>query len=63
MSLPDESNEKLSKMATEKREGRGGKEMIKIHELLYTLDTLKHLKRTGWVHFDVPEPETVAGHM
>uniref|UniRef100_A0A914Z5L8 5'-deoxynucleotidase HDDC2 n=1 Tax=Panagrolaimus superbus TaxID=310955 RepID=A0A914Z5L8_9BILA len=34
-----------------------------IFELLSTLDALKHLKRTGWIHFDVPQPETVSGHM
>ncbi|KAI6232065.1 5'-deoxynucleotidase HDDC2 [Aphelenchoides besseyi] len=31
--------------------------------LLHHLNELKHLKRTGWVHFGVPEPETVASHM
>jgi len=36
---------------------------VKILELLGTLDRLKHLKRTGWVRFGVPEPETVASHM
>ncbi|KAI1724509.1 HD domain-containing protein [Ditylenchus destructor] len=36
---------------------------INIVELLRVLDNLKHLKRTGWVHFNVPEPETVASHM
>lgn len=34
-----------------------------IFELLSTLDELKHLVRTGWVHFEVPKPETVSGHM
>ncbi|KAI6192004.1 5'-deoxynucleotidase HDDC2 [Aphelenchoides bicaudatus] len=33
-----------------------------ILQLLTHLDALKHLKRTGWVHFGVPEPETVACH-
>lgn len=36
---------------------------VEILSLLKVLDNLKHLKRTGWVHFQVPEPETVAGHM
>uniref|UniRef100_A0A915ECV1 5'-deoxynucleotidase HDDC2 n=1 Tax=Ditylenchus dipsaci TaxID=166011 RepID=A0A915ECV1_9BILA len=36
---------------------------LEIFELLNILDNLKHLKRTGWVHFNVPEPETVASHM
>uniref|UniRef100_A0AC34FJ50 5'-deoxynucleotidase HDDC2 n=2 Tax=Panagrolaimus sp. ES5 TaxID=591445 RepID=A0AC34FJ50_9BILA len=34
-----------------------------IFELLSTLDALKHLVRTGWIHFKVPQPETVSGHM
>uniref|UniRef100_A0AC35F655 5'-deoxynucleotidase HDDC2 n=1 Tax=Panagrolaimus sp. PS1159 TaxID=55785 RepID=A0AC35F655_9BILA len=34
-----------------------------IFELLSTLDSLKHLVRTGWIHFKVPTPETVSGHM
>ncbi|CAJ0594196.1 unnamed protein product [Cylicocyclus nassatus] len=34
-----------------------------IMKLLSTLDAVKHLKRTGWVHSNVPEPETVASHM
>ncbi|CAI4222755.1 unnamed protein product [Auanema sp. JU1783] len=36
---------------------------VKIFELLEVLDSLKHLKRTGWVKMGVPEPETVACHM
>ncbi|KAH7722652.1 Protein F45F2.9 b [Aphelenchoides avenae] len=36
---------------------------FKIFDLLQALDNLKHLKRTGWVHNKVPEPETVASHM
>lgn len=27
------------------------------------IDSLKHLKRTGWVKLDVEQPETVACHM
>ncbi|VDO82963.1 unnamed protein product [Heligmosomoides polygyrus] len=34
-----------------------------IMELLSALDSIKHLKRTGWVKLGVPEPETVACHM
>uniref|UniRef100_A0A7E5A1G6 5'-deoxynucleotidase HDDC2 n=1 Tax=Panagrellus redivivus TaxID=6233 RepID=A0A7E5A1G6_PANRE len=34
-----------------------------IFDLLNVLDNLKHLVRTGWKHFEIPEPETVAGHM
>uniref|UniRef100_A0A0R3S225 5'-deoxynucleotidase HDDC2 n=1 Tax=Elaeophora elaphi TaxID=1147741 RepID=A0A0R3S225_9BILA len=34
-----------------------------IFSLLKVLDELKHLKRTGWTKFNVPEPETVACHM
>uniref|UniRef100_A0A914C1H8 5'-deoxynucleotidase HDDC2 n=1 Tax=Acrobeloides nanus TaxID=290746 RepID=A0A914C1H8_9BILA len=37
--------------------------ILKIFELIEVLDKLKHLKRTGWVHHNVPEPETVACHM
>lgn len=36
---------------------------LKIFELMNALDKLKHLKRTGWVHNNIPEPETVASHM
>ncbi|KAK6729973.1 hypothetical protein RB195_006801 [Necator americanus] len=35
----------------------------KITKLLSALDAVKHLKRTGWVKMNVPEPETVASHM
>lgn len=24
---------------------------------------LQHMKRTGWVKRDIPDPETIAGHM
>ncbi|VDK77449.1 unnamed protein product [Litomosoides sigmodontis] len=34
-----------------------------IFSLLKALDELKHLKRTGWTKFNIPEPETVACHM
>uniref|UniRef100_A0A1I7VGM5 5'-deoxynucleotidase HDDC2 n=1 Tax=Loa loa TaxID=7209 RepID=A0A1I7VGM5_LOALO len=34
-----------------------------IFSLLKVLDELKHLKRTGWTKFNIPEPETVACHM
>ncbi|VIO88561.1 HD domain containing protein [Brugia malayi] len=34
-----------------------------IFNLLNVLNELKHLKRTGWVKFNIPEPETVACHM
>ncbi|VDO64731.1 unnamed protein product [Haemonchus placei] len=34
-----------------------------VMKLLSALDSLKHLKRTGWVKMGVPEPETVACHM
>uniref|UniRef100_A0A0K0DB92 5'-deoxynucleotidase HDDC2 n=1 Tax=Angiostrongylus cantonensis TaxID=6313 RepID=A0A0K0DB92_ANGCA len=34
-----------------------------VMELLSALDSLKHLKRTGWIKMGVPEPETVACHM
>ncbi|KAM3728858.1 5'-deoxynucleotidase HDDC2 [Dirofilaria immitis] len=34
-----------------------------IFSLLKVLDELKHLKRTGWIKFNIPEPETVACHM
>uniref|UniRef100_F1LCH7 5'-deoxynucleotidase HDDC2 n=1 Tax=Ascaris suum TaxID=6253 RepID=F1LCH7_ASCSU len=37
--------------------------MTEIFKLLEVLDSLKHLKRTGWVRRNVPEPETVASHM
>ncbi|CAD5229384.1 unnamed protein product [Bursaphelenchus okinawaensis] len=36
---------------------------VDIFSLLQVIDNLKHLKRTGWVHHKVPEPETVASHM
>ncbi|CAJ0935855.1 unnamed protein product, partial [Mesorhabditis belari] len=36
---------------------------MKIFELLKICDTLKHLKRTGWVKNNIDEPETVASHM
>ncbi|CAG9536883.1 unnamed protein product [Cercopithifilaria johnstoni] len=38
-------------------------EMRDIFSLLKILDELKHLKRTGWMKFNIPEPETVACHM
>uniref|UniRef100_A0A915PZU4 5'-deoxynucleotidase HDDC2 n=1 Tax=Setaria digitata TaxID=48799 RepID=A0A915PZU4_9BILA len=38
-------------------------EMSDIFGLLKVLDELKHLKRTGWMKFNIPEPETVACHM
>ncbi|KAJ1358365.1 hypothetical protein KIN20_016781 [Parelaphostrongylus tenuis] len=34
-----------------------------VMELVSALDSLKHLKRTGWLRMGVPEPETVACHM
>uniref|UniRef100_A0A1I8ASZ0 5'-deoxynucleotidase HDDC2 n=1 Tax=Steinernema glaseri TaxID=37863 RepID=A0A1I8ASZ0_9BILA len=34
-----------------------------VFALLDAIDNLKHLKRTGWVLRQVPEPETVASHM
>lgn len=37
--------------------------MSEVFSLLKVLDNLKHLKRTGWVRHQVPEPETVASHM
>uniref|UniRef100_A0A1I7XHV6 Protein zwilch n=1 Tax=Heterorhabditis bacteriophora TaxID=37862 RepID=A0A1I7XHV6_HETBA len=36
---------------------------MKVFDLLSALDKLKHLKRTGWVKMEIPEPETVACHM
>ncbi|GMR58774.1 hypothetical protein PMAYCL1PPCAC_28969, partial [Pristionchus mayeri] len=36
---------------------------LNVIELLKIADSLKHLKRTGWVKCGVPEPETVACHM
>ncbi|GMT09354.1 hypothetical protein PFISCL1PPCAC_651, partial [Pristionchus fissidentatus] len=36
---------------------------LNLVEVLRVADSLKHLKRTGWVKCGVPEPETVAGHM
>ncbi|VDK89704.1 unnamed protein product [Onchocerca ochengi] len=38
-------------------------ETTDIFSLLKILDELKHLKRTGWMKFNIPEPETVACHM
>ena len=32
-------------------------------KFLQVVNKLKHLKRTGWVNSNVPEPETVASHM
>ncbi|KHN86184.1 HD domain-containing protein 2 -like protein [Toxocara canis] len=43
--------------------GQGTPAMAEIFELLDVLDNVKHLKRTGWVKRNVPEPETVACHM
>lgn len=37
-------------------------ESINILQFIAHIDELKHLKRTGWVHFNIPEPETVASH-
>lgn len=31
--------------------------------LILSLKCLQHMKRTGWVKRDIPEPETIAGHM
>ncbi|XP_029041347.1 5'-deoxynucleotidase HDDC2 isoform X1 [Osmia bicornis bicornis] len=38
-------------------------EMEKLQEFMELLGRLKHMKRTGWVIRNIPEPETIAGHM
>ncbi|CAL7939562.1 unnamed protein product [Xylocopa violacea] len=35
----------------------------KLQEFMELVGRLKHMKRTGWVLMDVPDPETIAGHM
>jgi putative hydrolase of HD superfamily len=34
-----------------------------VRSFLGFAETLKHLKRTGWTRFPIPEVETVSGHM
>ncbi|XP_043251414.1 5'-deoxynucleotidase HDDC2 isoform X2 [Colletes gigas] len=34
-----------------------------LHEFMELIGRLKHMKRTGWVHKKISDPETVAGHM
>ncbi|KAI4489524.1 hypothetical protein M0802_011059 [Mischocyttarus mexicanus] len=38
-------------------------EIKKIHEFMELVGRLKHMKRTGWVIKNIPNPETIAGHM
>lgn len=38
-------------------------ESRKMLDFLFLVGKLKHLKRTGWVLRNVPDPECVAGHM
>ncbi|XP_015185271.1 PREDICTED: HD domain-containing protein 2 [Polistes dominula] len=38
-------------------------EVKKIHEFMELVGRLKHMKRTGWVKKNIPDPETIAGHM
>ncbi|XP_017795715.1 PREDICTED: HD domain-containing protein 2 [Habropoda laboriosa] len=38
-------------------------DMKKLHEFMELLGRLKHMKRRGWVVRNIPEPETIAGHM
>ncbi|XP_061935621.1 5'-deoxynucleotidase HDDC2 [Apis cerana] len=35
----------------------------KLQEFMELVGRLKHMKRTGWVLKNVPDPETIAGHM
>ncbi|XP_060813801.1 5'-deoxynucleotidase HDDC2 isoform X1 [Bombus pascuorum] len=35
----------------------------KLQEFMELVGRLKHMKRTGWVHKNVSDPETIAGHM
>ncbi|KAH0946943.1 hypothetical protein HN011_001223 [Eciton burchellii] len=35
----------------------------KLQEFMELVGRLKHMKRTGWVKRNIPEPETIAGHM
>ncbi|OAD52577.1 HD domain-containing protein 2 [Eufriesea mexicana] len=35
----------------------------KLQEFMELLGRLKHMKRTGWVRSNIPDPETIAGHM
>lgn len=34
-----------------------------LQEFMELLGRLKHMKRTGWVIRNIPDPETIAGHM
>lgn len=38
-------------------------DLDKFESFMELVGKLKHLKRTGWVIRDIPEPETIAGHM
>ncbi|XP_014216991.1 HD domain-containing protein 2 [Copidosoma floridanum] len=35
----------------------------KIIEFMQYIGRLKHIKRTGWVRKNIPDPETISGHM
>ncbi|XP_050463290.1 5'-deoxynucleotidase HDDC2 [Cataglyphis hispanica] len=35
----------------------------KLQEFMELVGRLKHMKRTGWVKRNIPDPETIAGHM
>lgn len=35
----------------------------KLQEFMELIGRLKHMKRTGWVIRNIPDPETIAGHM
>ncbi|XP_014472070.1 PREDICTED: HD domain-containing protein 2 [Dinoponera quadriceps] len=35
----------------------------KLQQFMELVGRLKHMKRTGWVKRNIPDPETIAGHM
>ncbi|XP_003700151.2 5'-deoxynucleotidase HDDC2 isoform X1 [Megachile rotundata] len=38
-------------------------DITNLQEFMELLGRLKHMKRTGWVIRNIPDPETIAGHM